>query len=108
VTRLILWINGLPRLCFYFIYRREYDGEKARNWRSSEYWFRELFHFLGGVLLALPFFAIPTHGIVFVSAFAAGKECEEITAGFQWKNIVDWAAWTAGAVSVGAIKIAFN
>ena len=80
-----------------------YDPSQDHNWKHPVFWWRELWHMIGGILFALPFFIwcpwyIPTAG---VCAFAFYKEFSEDVKDQggkpDFKNYVDGVVWTLGA-----------
>jgi len=90
-----------------------YDGSKDHDITSLVFYWRELFHFLGGVivgLILLPLFLflpnliaallpIAGTGIVIGLKEFLGDAPEQEN-GWDFKNVVDTAAWTAGTMAI--------
>lgn len=97
------FLDNLPNLAYPF---GELDETKDSDPKSFVFWWRELFHFLGGCLLALPFawwtYGWLSVGVVFVLIGLKEIFIDVPDSGksFGFKNVADTLAWGLGCLFV--------
>lgn len=118
---LLYKLNSFPSTAWDFLLSGSlgaYDGVKDHDITSFVFYWRELWHLAGGLLvsfLALPLFLLPIPrllaailpilGVAIVIGYKEFLiEAYEQANGWDFKNVVDTVVWTSGAavVSLGA------
>lgn len=106
IEQILFFINRIPDNTYPGVYLKE----RENDFLSGEYWWRELWHFLGGALLTGPFIwsdfskYIPLIVLGLVSAKEFLLDLKEQEDGFHWKNLIDVLAWVSGSLAVVLIR----
>lgn len=119
------WNGGNKQLAILHFFRRlpqmTYPGGDIEYYRvidsvgfrftgkdSGPTWWREIFHFLGGVLLTLPFIAYPSAcfiaSFVVVALSFVNEFFGDAKTKIDLKNFVDWGVWTSGTFFVSFLS----
>lgn len=106
IEQILFFINRIPDNTYPGVYLKE----RENDFLSGEYWWREMWHFLGGALLSVPLVwsDFVKYMPFIVMALATLKELlldlHEQEDGIHWKNIIDILAWTLGSILVVSIR----
>jgi len=108
---IVYHLNNLPN----FLYPGVYDANQDHNILSPIFWWRQLFHLIGGALICLiGSLVLKGKEAFIISALLVFtmmiiKEClfdaKEQVNGFDFKNFMDSLIWTMGYSLVGYLLI---
>ncbi len=103
LTAILKTFDNAPNLLYPF---GELDEKKDQDPKSFVFWWRQLFHFIGGCVLALPFigwaswYAIVCILFVLMLFKELFSDVPDSAKPFGFKNIADILAWCSGAFVV--------